>query len=101
MRGPRRTAAATYDPAIMADSPSTNASALAGFTAPAMFTRDAVRASPDAPGVHVVRDPAGDALYVGQTQQLRSRMLAHLRGERETGSILHNKVVRLLDESLG
>ena len=38
------------------------------------------RELPDAPGVYVFRDKAGDALYVGKANSIRKRVASHFAG---------------------
>jgi excinuclease ABC subunit C len=40
-----------------------------------------LKALPDAPGVYVFRDAAGDVLYVGKAKSLRDRVRAYFHGE--------------------
>ena len=39
------------------------------------------RELPDAPGVYVFRDKAGDALYVGKANSIRKRVASHFAGK--------------------
>ena len=39
------------------------------------------RELPDAPGVYVFRDKAGDALYVGKANSIRKRVASHFSGK--------------------
>ena len=39
------------------------------------------RELPDAPGVYVFRDRAGDALYVGKANSIRKRVASHFAGK--------------------
>jgi 5-methylcytosine-specific restriction protein B len=71
--------------------------ALAGFGEPVVYTKESLDGASDVPGVHVVWSSDGTVLYIGQTGKLRTRLLGHLRGDRE-GSSLHAHVGKLLDK---
>src|SRR5919197_5050170 len=44
------------------------------------------RELPDAPGVYVFRDKAGDALYVGKANSIRKRVASHFAGKGGRGA---------------
>lgn len=91
----------TADPIAPSPQASHIAEVLVGFSGPASLAdEDALRTAPDESGVHVVWDPTGRLLYVGQSTQTRSRLRTHLSGDR-AASILHEKVGRRLDCELG
>ena len=52
--------------------------------------------APNAPGVHLVIDEAGEIVYVGKTRDLRRRLREHLQGDRQA-SVLHEQVGEMLD----
>ncbi|MFG1839449.1 HNH endonuclease [Micromonospora sp. NPDC049175] len=78
----------------MSDTPSGDP--LSGFSPARPYTRDAARAAPPTPGVHVVVEK-GVVVYVGSTGDLRRRLRQHLTGNRGS-SVLHDQVGRLLDQ---
>src|SRR6266480_4071704 len=67
-----------------------------GFTVPAPFSSESAQTAPDAPGVHLVIDEAGQIVYVGKTGDLRRRLREHLQGDRQA-SVLHEQVGEMLD----
>jgi DNA polymerase III subunit epsilon len=52
---------------------------------PAALAVDAVEALPDSPGVYVLYDEAGHALYIGRAGNLYSRVLTHFNREHRSG----------------
>lgn len=73
---------------------------LEGFSPPVAYTRAAVQAAEDVPGVHVVWGPDGEVLYVGRSGAQRERLLQHISGGRGS-SVLHQKIGARVDEELG
>lgn len=73
---------------------------LARFSRPSPFSPESLDGLQDAPGVHVVWGGNGRLLYAGSSRTTRTRLRQHLTGDRE-GSVLHDKVGRLLDDRLG
>ena len=61
------------------------------FTDPMPFTRELAGTAPQTPGVHVVFDGNGIAIYVGSTGDLRRRLREHVYGNRNT-SVLAEQV---------
>src|SRR5512132_4280568 len=55
--------------------------AKATWTARAKDLDEQRRELPDAPGVYVFRDRAGDALYVGKANSIRKRVASHFAGK--------------------
>ncbi len=74
--------------------------ALGGFSEPAPYNGDTIKAAENRPGVHVVWNDQGELIFVGQSAKTRTRLRQHLSGDREA-SVLHKQVGEALDRSLG
>lgn len=59
--------------------------ALETHTLPATISRDMVRGIPNRPGVYIFYGHDGEALYVGKSVALRTRVLSHFSGDWASG----------------
>ncbi|MGN6703356.1 MAG: endonuclease [Burkholderiaceae bacterium] len=64
-----------------------------GFRYPQHLDGPGLDALPAKPGVYFFRDAAGDAIYVGKSVNIRSRVLAHLRAPDEAAMLEESRAV--------
>ena len=64
-----------------------------------MFKSELIKGAADAPGVYLMRDAAGQVLYVGKAVSLRKRLLSYTRidqdGARSKTAVMLSKVARV------
>ncbi|MGA7146073.1 MAG: GIY-YIG nuclease family protein, partial [Desulfobacterales bacterium] len=50
--------------------------------------KEKIKISPDAPGVYLMRDKAGNIIYIGKAKNLRNRLKTYFAGTKEERALI-------------